>query len=292
MSTILESRKSGASLLLTQLGLTVALIVRMRSHSLTHLDAQLAATTMILSTKEVLATHWMIYITSSVQFLGFIVLGIGMGMLTMFTSPAPGCESFSVEWIGRIEPLGQGPPTIFWVYLCWCVLSWFLNVLLAIRLTSAYHRAECSENPGPHYSSKPSTELSNFSEPFVAYLVSSATVQSHLSNFDLKADSDWKTTGQTMALVAAIFAVFRLLWWFGTVKRRKHGAKFCIATNKVTRWSVLTAVRVVTQLFVFGLMVYLSFIVFLTDDRISGFIIMSCWSIFLVALVAFVMEVA
>jgi len=109
MSTILESRKSGASLLLTQLGLTVALIVRMRCHSLTHLDAvfgfivldaQLAATTMILSIKEVLATRWKIYITSSVQFLGFVVLGIGMGMLKKFISPAPGCESLfcGMDW--------------------------------------------------------------------------------------------------------------------------------------------------------------------------------------------------
>jgi hypothetical protein len=220
-------KELGAGILLSQAGTTLSLAVHMADRTLNHLDAifgfiilnaLIAGTTILLSTEEVLAARWMVYVASLLQLTGFVVLGVGLGMLQKVISTATGYEKFGVIWLGWVEPFGKGVPFDLWLYFFWRLISWLLNVTECFRLTTVYHQEE-------HLALQPddraSTALScSFVEPLMSVIIAAIAVQA----LGLEASFAWKTTGQMVSLTIASASVIRLVWiWFAVVKGRHWG---------------------------------------------------------------------
>jgi hypothetical protein len=236
-------KELGIGLLQTQAGFTFPLAVHINDRTLSPLDAifgfiildtLIACTTILLSTKEVLAARWLVYVASFLQMASFIVLGVGLVMLQKMVSPTTGCEKLIIIWIGRIEPFGQGVPFDLWLYFVWRVFSWLLNVIECFCLTEDYHQEE-------HLGSQTfsSTALSCFVEPLVCFVVAVIAVQVNLSALDLEATSAWSTMGQSGALNVAFCSFVRLVWlWFSERPWKTMNAG-CTAAATPRRFRVL-----------------------------------------------------
>ena len=232
-------KEIGASLMLSQLALATSLALRMKLGTLNHLDAifglisldaQLAAVSMLLSTKQVLAARWMVILVCCCHFVGFATLGVGMGRFKYVVMVANGCEDFTIGWFGYIHPL-QGSPPEYWLYFTWPIISWVRNQWVCFCVMDIYDEKERVEEysertdtqamPNPQSSTahvqtsfqhRSSTIFTDFFGPFVAFWISVDALNTNIQVMGLAATSQWKTTGQFTAILLATGSVFRVLW--------------------------------------------------------------------------------
>ncbi|KAF8535852.1 hypothetical protein BDD12DRAFT_808230 [Trichophaea hybrida] len=233
-------KEIGASLMLSQLALTTSLALRMKLGTLNHLDAifglisldaQLAAVSMLLSTKQVLAARWMVILVCFCHLVGFATLGIGMGRFKYVVMVADGCENFTIGWYGITRPF-QGPSPVYWLYFTWRIICWVRNQWVCFCVMDIYNEKEREEKysertdteamPDPQsstadvppcsYQQRSSTIFTDFFGPLVAFWVSVDTLNKNIQIMDLTATSEWKTTGQFTAILLAAGSVFRVLW--------------------------------------------------------------------------------
>lgn len=232
-------KEIGASLMLSQLALATSLALRMKLGTLNHLDAifglisldaQLAAVSMLLSTKQVLAARWMVILVCCCHFVGFATLGVGMGRFKYVVMVANGCEDFTIGWFGYIHPL-QGPPPEYWLYFTWRIISWVRNQWVCFCVMNIYDEKERVEEYSERtdtqampdtqsstahvqtsFQHRSSTIFTDFFGPFVAFWISVDALNTNIQVMGLAATSQWKTTGQFTAILLATGSVFRVLW--------------------------------------------------------------------------------
>ncbi|KAF8253240.1 hypothetical protein K440DRAFT_657736 [Wilcoxina mikolae CBS 423.85] len=246
-------KEIGASLMISQLAFSMSLALRMTLGTLNHLDAmiglisldaQLAAVSMLLSTKQVLAARWMVVMICICQLVGFVTLGIGMGRFRHVVEKVDGCDKFIIGWFGYIRPLREGPPIVYWCYFIWRIVTWIANqrvcfcfmnifdqeervgresgeggVITSTASTSdTGHGTTTSAGPEarmaqpPPYHQRSSTIFTLFSGPFVALWFSMDVLEKNIEVLGLTATNQWRTTGQSTAIVLAVGSVLRVLW--------------------------------------------------------------------------------
>ncbi|KAF8243763.1 hypothetical protein K440DRAFT_636841 [Wilcoxina mikolae CBS 423.85] len=246
-------KEIGICLMLSQLAFAITLCCRMAMGTLNHVDAiiglvtldvQLAAVSMLVSAKRVLAARWMVWCIAVIQLVGYVVLGFGMGHLNKISGTAGGCENFGIVWFGYIRPLGHAVSPEYWFFYTWRTLSWVKDQYFGFRFMNVYHEEEKKQGatlaelgPGPRdhlapcYRNISSTTSLGFISPAIGFWLSAQALEGNIARMNLSASSQWQTTGQSMALILAIGSVSRVLWclWESTRREtsgRQEEAKF------------------------------------------------------------------
>ena len=126
------AKEIAVALLTTQASLATILLVKTTSRSLdavsallglTMLDALLAAGTMILSVKDVLAARWLVYLSAVIQLGGFLALGIGVHSFSQLPGNTSECKGLGMPFMGPLI-FGTGAPWLYWIHFAYrCTTS-------------------------------------------------------------------------------------------------------------------------------------------------------------------------
>ena len=252
-------KELGAGLLLTELSLNIALMVRLGHKSLAPidaavgtmiLDAQNVAISVALAAKETLAARWQVCITVVVQLFGLASIPVLITKINndeLLTTDCQHLTFFWWAWLGNsIDVSSSRKQTSFWIYFaCRCV-GFCQSSFHSLVNTWSFDRAEreypndpdyipglgriveCVTYPhfsdyGPdRYGNYPATVCLMYGLPGVFGLTSLVAAEKTMRALELKPSAAIDTVGQVIPLVIAGATVARAIWLFLTLLRAEH----------------------------------------------------------------------
>ena len=245
-------KELGGGLLLTNISLTIALLVRLGKGTLTLPDAAIGAMiidgqglglSIQLTAKEVLTSRWQVGISIMAQLCSLVAMPIIVHWFTNNAHPPNDqCGCLTIFWWGRLGNCHASSWSlewaIFWVYLAWRVVGFVQTAFHAGWNTSAFDQAEKDIRNAPvdlrHLAGRLGkiTYVHHDAMGFLLYgdytstisligtlygllaLTSLSNAKAIMLQLNIKPSSAIDSIGQVIALVIAAATVIRAIWLF------------------------------------------------------------------------------